>query len=464
MEQNEKNLIQKPALTPKLLFDHLVEGFTDMSSGKREAPDANVKFKIDVSENAKLKVNCVMITDEELQAVILLRRKLKEANGGKFPCHGDTLQLYLGKNQDGQEYLSIKTEVFHNIIVREDGSFTAVWDGRRVWKTFLYYGNGMLFCKNEMNNNEKLWPCTMKDLFEKDLLSQRCMRLLIMEFFAKENLLWGDLARDYLAGSAYSSIPLTEIWEAHSREELLKNHYGFSMNRNNKETIGQGIFLIQARRIVKANELQKLYGFNPGPVYIGRKKKDLSLPLANYIMQTCPDIEKPVKLPHGQTTTIDTGLVIDAVNTEILLRRKISVTFHSPRGVLDWHDEASRIYRCRTESTVKIPKNSRFKKLKMPPNCVRLTSRRQFVEEGDFQHNCVASYIDYVNEDICSIWSMRKEDGTRNTIEIRCRKSKNNPAGYFYIAQMTGFGNSDVSEKDYELVREMITRQKPYCP
>lgn len=109
-----------------------------------------------------------------------------------------------------------------------------------------------------------------------------------------------------------------------------------------------------------------------------------------------------------------------------------------------------------------IPKDSRFKKLKLPPDCVRLKTRSQFVEEGNFQDNCVASYIDNVNYDISSIWSMRKENGERYTIEICIRRSKNMPNGYFYIEQMFGWGNSDCPVEEIARVHDAISSQKPY--
>lgn len=464
----EKNLLHKPGLTPKRLFDFLVKGIHAMANGEREASDPNVKFAINSIDEFStgtrhLIFTCLQATDEELQALLFLRKGLMKANGGKFSCQSDVLHLSLGKNEAGQDYVSIHTSFADDIYILNNGSFRAA-DVQKAWKNFMYYGDGMLFCKNKMKGKDKLWPCTMKDIFESKPLSQRCVCLLIMEFFAKENLLWADLAKDFSTGSAYSSITIPEIWAARSKEELLDNHYGVSMKRNNRETIGQGIFLIQASKIVKSNELQKLYGFNPGRIYIGRKKTDLVRPLAYYIWTTCPNIDKPVKLAHGYTMQVDRDLIEDAIKMDILLRRKIPVSFHSPRGVLEWHDEASRIFRSREFDTVRIPQNSKFKKLRMPPNCIRLTTRRQFVEEGDFQHNCVASYIEDVNDDICSIWSMRKEDGTRNTIEICCRKSKGNPDGYFYIAQMRAFGNSKTPKEDYVLIRDAISRQKPYFP
>lgn len=86
-------------------------------------------------------------------------------------------------------------------------------------------------------------------------------------------------------------------------------------------------------------------------------------------------------------------------------------------------------------------KNSRFKGLRLPENCIRLKSRKMFAEESSFQNNCVAGYIDNVNQDLYSIWSMRKEDGSRNTIEIVIRR------GRFCIVQMLGYDNWEFQEK-----------------
>lgn len=125
----------------------------------------------------------------------------------------------------------------------------------------------------------------------------------------------------------------------------------------------------------------------------------------------------------------------------------------------DWHNELSIRYREKSLPVVSIPKDSIYKRLKMPKGCVRLTTRKQFIEEGDYNNNCVASYIPSVNKDICSIWSMRKLDGRRFTIKIKCRRSKHYSDGYFYIGQMLGWGNSDVPESDYQEVRKCLEKQ-----
>ena len=101
---------------------------------------------------------------------------------------------------------------------------------------------------------------------------------------------------------------------------------------------------------------------------------------------------------------------------------------------------------------MKIKKDSKFKNLKLPKDCVRLTTTRQMVMEGNFQHNCVATYISKVNIDECSIWSQRKPDGTRNTIEIGIEHGK------YCIIQMCAFANQEPMQKDLEKVQKAIDK------
>ena len=453
------------SLSPKALYQFLVMNLSSDISSIPFLSDDDVRTPFQ-KEPDTFKLLCYRATDDELKAIQLLRHS-ENTKSSRFPWFADAASVSLSGSK-----LTITITNSYEIYVPKDGKIQSLSNPKTRCK-FLYYGDGKLYCSSKDSSyfrqysskrsaHGKIWPCTLKDLFSSDLRSQNVISYLILKFFARKHYLWNDLAQDLADRSAYSAIPLSEVWEAFSRAELLQKHYGMSLNRNNREPIGYGIFYIQAHRIVQENEIQKLFGFNPGHIYIGRKKADLIPPLAKYILENTPDVDVPVRRAHGYTVMVNFQMIEDALEMAIDLRRKVSLTFHSPRAILDWHDELSRIYRSRNLSTVQLPPDSKFKKLKLPSGCVRLTSRRQFIEEGDFQKNCVTSYIRSVNNDTCSIWSMRKEDGTRNTIEIRCRTSKNNPEGYYYIQQMFGFSNSDVSDEDYELIHECISRQLPY--
>lgn len=105
-----------------------------------------------------------------------------------------------------------------------------------------------------------------------------------------------------------------------------------------------------------------------------------------------------------------------------------------------------------TAERMRIKKDSKFKNLKLPKDCTKLTTTKQMVMEGDFQHNCVATYINKVNADECSIWSQRKPDGTRNTIEIKIKQGK------YYIAQMRAFANQAPLQEDLDEIQKAIDK------
>lgn len=466
--------------TPEIVYDKLAAGLREITEGKRVPPfhqeDTIFCIKESVRGGGKeLAFSAIQATEEEFEAMVLLQSMTRDGQPTRaIPAKCDEITLGF---HEGDDYPGYETQPYLRISIRAANAAVSqnTWNHNHSFslykantlQEFFTYKDGLLFSqkvfrvKTTPRPGPDVWPSTLKDLFQVSTITAKCLMVVLMELFEQGNLLWRDLKEDFLANSAYAAIPVGLVWETRSRSELLEAHYGSSMKRNNKETIGHGIFLHYAQRLVEPNEFQKLFGWDPGHLYFGRTKMGLVEPLAAYIYHNCPNVTTPVRLAHGQTATVNMSLVQDAVRQTLQLRRKVPLTFRSSTGIYEWHQEVSRILRQRDLSTVQIPKNSRFRKLKLPDNCVRLTTRKQFVEEGDFQDNCVTSYIDYVNQDACSIWSMRKEDGTRNTIEIRIRTSKNNPRGYFYIQQMFGWGNTDCDDEDYELVSDYLHRQMP---
>lgn len=302
---------------------------------------------------------------------------------------------------------------------------------------------------NFVTKGTKHWPCTMKDLFSIHTYSGLFESVIyfIMLFFGKTNPLWKDLAKDYTEQSAYSAIPLSVINESHSRRELIAKYYGEdkAFKRNNKEPIGYGIFLARVSRVVKSEELQKLFGFDPGYISIGRAKNDLVKPLSQYIYDSLPKDEK------AKNSFIQNSIE-DAITVSNDKRQLIPVSFTSIKKVVEWHDSIIPVGTYVTTKKMKIKKDSKFKNLKLPEDCVRLTTTRQMVLEGTFQHNCVATYISKVNDDRCSIWSQRKPDGTHNTIEIGMSRNK------YRVVQMCAFANRAPLQEDYDKVQKAIDK------
>lgn len=301
------------------------------------------------------------------------------------------------------------------------------------------------FSMNFVSKGTKHWPCTMKDLFSVRAMGSSLFDDFIramMLYWGKSNSIWNDLEKDYAGMSAYGAIPLSIIKESHTRKELIAKYYGEdkAFNRNNREPIGYGIFLARAARVVKPEELQKLFGYNPGFVFIGRAKNDLVEPLVRFIGNSIPEED------NKRYSSIDANIK-DAILMSFKKRKLIPVSFKSVNGFVKWHDELALTYIYSAAEKMQIKEDSKFDQLKLPEDCVKLTTTRQMVEEGIFQHNCVASYIDRVNNDYCSIWSQRKADGTRNTIEIQMKNKK------YCIVQMCAFANQRPLEEDYKKVK-----------
>lgn len=317
---------------------------------------------------------------------------------------------------------------------------------------------------NYSRHNGTGFPCSMKDFFyyqNKENIEYDIFKCLFNSW-SKKYIIWKDLQKDFEQGTAYGSIPLEIINSCKCRRELIDKYYQSGQKRNNKENIGNGIFYSKLKSIVEPKEIQKLYGYNCPPCFIDRQKKSLSYPLSfilyNKYKETFLSMYCSI---NNQTFTLTRQFIQDSINMSIELRRKIPLTFNSVKSLKNWHDYLVILQKNKEYPIMNIPKNSIFKTLKLPSNCIRLTTRKQMVEEGLYQNNCVASYISSVNCDICSIWSMRNSDGSRNTIEICVRKSKNQPTGYFYINQMLGFNNTNVSKKDWDCVKQAIDKCKP---
>ena len=430
--------------------------------------------------------DCLDVSEEEFNAMKCIAQIAKDPSYvQRFPLEGASVWFKLHNIDNpapAENENDFRSDQCLIVYINKTKYFALTADGQFAlqkgtgWKRFVYYGRDALYSGYDQRHEQEpldyewtpsgyrlsvrgLWPTSMKDLFECTQCGANAVVDLIMDYFSQVNPFWNDLRKDFAAGSAYSAMDCREIWEAHSRQHLIQMKFGTSLNRNNKEPIGHGIFLARASKMVKENEMQKLYGYNPGQVYLSRKKEDMLEPLSDFIYNNCPGLDKPFKLPHDREIIVGKQIIRDALNMDVQMRRKSSLTYHSARAIYEWHEHCALTIRSRELPTVRISRDSKFRELKMPKNCVRLKSKKEFLEEAEFQNNCVASYIEDVNADMVSIWSMRKDDGTRVTIEVRWHGGDYRRGGYFYVNQMAEYGNSDCSKEDYDAVRKCLEGQ-----
>lgn len=345
-----------------------------------------------------------------------------------------TLKKVTGKI-DKERYLIENRGYFEDIQTSIDyGYFSACTE------PIIVYDKGKIYSFG--NKKQSMYPSSMTDIFyyqNKSNVEYDVFKI-IMECYGRDYPIWKDLAKDFEKGCPYASIPLDVIFSCNNRRELIRKRYGekYALKRNNRETIGQGIFLARAARVVKGDELQKLYNFTCPPMKIGRSKTDVAAPIAEYILQT---IDIPVGENNGDISDILWHDLVDIVRMSCQAREKVSITYKSMNKIEEVHWELATKQRMRSLPLVKIPKDSKFKWLNMPDCCTRLTSRKAFIEEGNRQNNCVTSYIEDVNHDNCSIWSADYM-GQHMTIEI-CYNKK---AKKFFINQCFTTNNNYTEE------------------
>lgn len=212
-------------------------------------------------------------------------------------------KIYLGLNihkKDNKQSLVIQTRYKDYIpIYKVNEPDFLIFDNGKIGINYHLYENQEIWnykTKNKTYNNEKpfCYKCTMKDFFffKEDSLE----RTLLMEFFelwGSEFKIWKDLLKDFQQGTAFSAIPLKTILNSHNRKELIELRYGkeCSFNRNNRETIGKGIFLARAKRVIEPNDFNLIMNIPDDYLngeFIGREKTDTLFAISKFLIDKYP--------------------------------------------------------------------------------------------------------------------------------------------------------------------------------
>ena len=145
-------------------------------------------------------------------------------------------------------------------------------------------------------------------------------------------------------------------------------------------------------------------------------------------------------------TGVDKNIAFDYVECT----KKINLSY-SARRIMEEHDRNMDIYEMQWNK-VKIPKNSVFKRLKLPSEFKWINTTRKLLNEGNKMHHCVATYSTRINNDKCGIYHLEK-DGTPWTIEIITNK------GEFKVNQIQTIGNKSVDKKEITKYVENVVKK-----
>lgn len=147
----------------------------------------------------------------------------------------------------------------------------------------------------------------------------------------------------------------------------------------------------------------------------------------------------------------------DYITMSHQLHRKVSLTFKSASKLKAAHDDLAVTIRNKHTPLIKIPKNTVFKDLEklLPADEFSwIKTRQRIIKESAEMHNCVASYAEGVNKDICAIYSfISKTTNTRYTVEFR------RTGGRYVLKQIQAYRNRGYVKKDKEYISKLLNEK-----
>lgn len=282
-----------------------------------------------------------------------------------------------------------------------------------------------------------------------------------MEIFAgyKDLPLWNDIIKDCQEiNNCFIPVMFNDLYKYGNKSDLLKDTYknADSLRINyNKVNINLSYMIIKTKSFITNDSIGILQNIrdislvrdNFVPFVSGKKiKYPVAKFIANYFYS------KGYKHEHELS---------DYFRWCLGDNRKINLN-HSEARLLEEHDhylvnaDYDEIYK--KTSNIKIPQKSRFDIIYkyMPAEFERIKTRKRIASEAAVQSNCVWTYADYINKDVCCVFSFYDKDALydneskRYTIEIQ-----RNEAG-FWAKQVKSSHNREGSKKIHEYINNLL--------
>jgi hypothetical protein len=163
------------------------------------------------------------------------------------------------------------------------------------------------------------------------------------------------------------------------------------------------------------------------------------------------------------------NLFYDYVDDLITLNKKLNLKINSLKRIEEEHRNNSRIITLNYVKNFKVnPVYEKiFNKFDLPVR--ELDNKEKLVEEGLFQHHCVATYHNKINVGNSGIYSI-DYDNERWTLELSALKEKGKLVKKFQVIQFKGKFNKEAPRellnkvKDYLNKKKMLFLESEYTP
>lgn len=357
---------------------------------------------------------------------------LERANGnGKYIVLEFTrYNKICGKN--GNIYYADKKEC-ETIIINEDLSIYTYIKDKAVQLTYSYLSKKIIF------NNV---------VFNKYIIE-------IFKYFSEKHLLFRELTNEYKSKKICLPIRINDVWEYRTKYDLLKGYCkNYKIPKNiNKYPIQLTYLLTKCQKYVKENEYQKLVktimNYDYKLEFINNHREQL---------KSCLYLYYKINIENERKKELDENeeyLVEDYIDMKLRYDndKNFNLNIKSIKRIKSEHDRLTIKLRNKKTPIIKIPKESKFKNLKLPAEFERIKTRKRLITESVINNNCVWSYAEKINKDKSAIYSIIY-DNKRYTLEIKERKRK------YYLVQISGYGNSQAPIKLIDHINSLLKNKK----
>lgn len=310
------------------------------------------------------------------------------------------------------------------------------------------------FYKN--SNKDKWFVLTLSKFFNEMARFHSRQQLMfnhLLEFLGTKHLLFLDLVKEAKVRPLYLPYTFQQVFECQTKRELLQLSFKNMElpKRLNKEHLHIAYLLMKAKPYVIDQQWCKLFEIDFSQVdFRGyRSREQLQVLLKTYYIQKLGLIELQEDVDIVEDIVEDfIRMTFDYAKPKIF-----NLDIKSYRRLVEEHDRLSDQLREKETPVIKIPKDSRFKKLKLPKEFEEIKTRKRIIEESRIQRHCVWSYANKINRDQCRIYSIVRE-GERYTLEVVRRKDK------FVANQIRGKGNQLPPKNLENEVCQLLDEQK----
>lgn len=149
----------------------------------------------------------------------------------------------------------------------------------------------------------------------------------------------------------------------------------------------------------------------------------------------------------------DENYLYDYISILIMLKGKykINLNIKTNKKLISEHNKIYKIYKKAKfkKDKMVIEENNPFLKLELPKDIKILDTKKKLFDEGERMEHCAYTYLPYINNGSCMLYTYLKE-GKRYTIEI-IKKGKK-----FSLNQLKGYKNSEPPQEVIEYVENAI--------